>query len=75
MLVLSRKPGQTIRIGDDIVIRIQRVTGARVAVAIEAPRDCRILRSELVGTPKKSSDVVSPTASAVTDPGSALVSS
>ena len=75
MLVLSRKPGQTIRIGDDIVIRIQRVTGSRVAVAIEAPRECRILRSEIVGRPKKSDDVVSPAAPAVADPGSALVNS
>lgn len=47
MLVLSRKAGQKIHIGDDIVIEIRRIAGNRVTVALEAPRDKRILRGEL----------------------------
>lgn len=47
MLVLSRKAGQRIHIGDDIVIEVRRVAGNRVTVALEAPRDVRILRGEL----------------------------
>ena len=47
MLVLSRKAGQKIHIGDDIVIEVRRVAGNRVTVALEAPRDVRILRGEL----------------------------
>lgn len=47
MLVLSRKAGERIDIGDDITIEIRRVAGNRVTIALEAPRDVRILRSEL----------------------------
>jgi carbon storage regulator len=47
MLVLSRKVGEKILVGDDITITVQRVAGGRVSLAIEAPRDVRILRGEL----------------------------
>lgn len=47
MLVLSRKAGQRIHIGDDVVVEIRRVAGNRVTIALEAPRDVRILRGEL----------------------------
>jgi carbon storage regulator CsrA len=47
MLVLSRKVGERICIGDDVTIVVQRVAGGRVALAIEAPRDVKILRGEL----------------------------
>ena len=47
MLVLSRKKGEQIRIGDDIVITVHRVSGNRVSLGIEAPGSCRIVRGEL----------------------------
>jgi carbon storage regulator len=47
MLVLSRKVGETIRIGDDVIIRLTRVVGGRVSMGIEAPPQVRILRGEL----------------------------
>ena len=47
MLVLSRKAGQKIHIGDDIVVEVRRIAGNRVTIALEAPRDMRILRGEL----------------------------
>ena len=47
MLVLSRKPGERIRIGEDIFVEIRRVEGNRVTVAIDAPRNVHILRGEL----------------------------
>ena len=47
MLVLSRKPGERILIGDDIVITIVRATGGSVRVGIEAPPDVVILREEV----------------------------
>ncbi|TWT94021.1 hypothetical protein Pla108_37320 [Botrimarina colliarenosi] len=47
MLVLSRKAGEQIQIGNDITIEVRRVSGNRVALAVQAPRDVRILRSEL----------------------------
>jgi carbon storage regulator len=48
MLVLSRKPGEKIVIGDDITLTVVRVQGNQVRLAIDAPDDVRILRGELV---------------------------
>ena len=47
MLVLTRKPQETIRIGDHITISILRVKGRAVRVGIEAPGDVRVMRGEL----------------------------
>jgi carbon storage regulator len=47
MLVLSRKVGERIHVGDDIVLEVRRISGNRVTLAVEAPRDVRILRGEL----------------------------
>jgi carbon storage regulator len=47
MLVLSRKIGERIHIGDNITIEIRRVAGNRVTLALDAPRNVRILRGEL----------------------------
>ena len=51
MLVVSRKVGQSIHIGKDIVVHLIEKTGTHsVRVGIEAPRDLKILRSELIHT-------------------------
>ena len=47
MLVLSRKNGERIRIGDDITLTIVRISQGSVRVAIDAPRDVLIVREEL----------------------------
>jgi carbon storage regulator len=47
MLVLSRKEGQRIRLGDSIVVTVVRVSGDKVRVGIEAPADVIVLRDEL----------------------------
>jgi carbon storage regulator CsrA len=47
VLVLTRKALQQIQIGDKITITILRVKGNAVRVGIDAPRDERIIRSEL----------------------------
>jgi carbon storage regulator CsrA len=47
MLVLSRKVGEKIVLGDNVTIVINRIAGHRVSIGIEAPRDMRVLRSEL----------------------------
>ena len=47
MLVLSRKESEKIILGDDIVLTIVRVSGDRVRLGIQAPKDMLILRHEL----------------------------
>ena len=48
MLVLSRKTNETIKIGDDIELRILEVKGDTIRIGIEAPKNVDILRGELV---------------------------
>ncbi|QEF96938.1 hypothetical protein Mal15_09680 [Stieleria maiorica] len=47
MLVLSRKAGEKLMVGDDIILTVNRISGNRVAIGIEAPRNVRIVRGEL----------------------------
>ena len=47
MLVLSRKIGEKIKIGKDVVVNILKVEGTTVRVGIEAPRQINILRMEV----------------------------
>jgi carbon storage regulator CsrA len=47
MLVLSRKVGERVVIGEGIIVVVKRVAGQRVTFGIEAPADVRILRGEL----------------------------
>ena len=48
MLILQRKAGESLVIGDDITVRVISVDGTRVRLAIDAPGDVSILRSELI---------------------------
>ncbi len=48
MLILQRRAGESIRIGDDIEIAVLTVEGGRVRLAITAPTEVTILRSELI---------------------------
>lgn len=48
MLVLSRKEGDSITIGQNIFIKIVAVEGDRVRLGIDAPKEIRIFRSELL---------------------------
>ena len=52
MLVLSRKSTERITIGENITIEVRRIAGNRVTLAIDAPRDIRILRGELEAAAK-----------------------
>jgi carbon storage regulator len=47
MLVLTRKPGEGIVIGDDIIIKIIEMKSGGIRVGIEAPLDKKIYRQEV----------------------------
>ncbi len=48
MLVLTRRPGQSIRIGPNVEVRVVRIEGDRVVLGIAAPRHVAVVRAELV---------------------------
>lgn len=63
MLVLSRKSGESLWINDNIEVRIVEVSNDKVKIGINAPKEVKILRSELCMTMesnKESSAGVSP---------------
>lgn len=47
MLVLSRREGEKLVIGDNITLVVSKISGNRVTVGIEAPADVKIFRGEL----------------------------
>ena len=56
MLVLSRREGERIRIGDSVTVTVVRCAGDKVRIGIEAPNDLLILRGELEQYAKKKAD-------------------
>lgn len=47
MLILTRRPGESICIGDDITVTITEINGGQVRVGVEAPRDVSVDRNEV----------------------------
>ena len=47
MLVLNRKPGESIIVGDNIEIKILEIQDGKIKIGIEAPKDVGILRKEV----------------------------
>ena len=47
MLILSRRVGESIVIGQDIVIKVLDVQGQKVQLGVEAPKEVKVLRPEL----------------------------
>jgi len=48
MLLLTRRVGESIVIGDTVEVRVMSVQGSQVRLGIAAPREVAILRSELL---------------------------
>ena len=47
MLTLTRRAGERIRIGDDIIVVVREVRGGHVKIGIDAPRSWPVYRGEL----------------------------
>lgn len=47
MLVLTRKVGESINIGDEVTVKVLEVNGANIKIGINAPRDISIYRQEV----------------------------
>ena len=77
MLVLTRKPNQSIMIGDEIEISVLAIMGEKVRIGIDAPRSLKVHRAELLAQLEEenqkaaspSEDVVATLARALGDEG------
>ena len=47
MLIITRRAGEKIRVGDDVVIEVMEVTGSTVRVGIAAPKSIPVYREEI----------------------------
>jgi len=56
MLILTRKSGEMIRIGDAVTVRVLEIRGNQVRLGVEAPGDVRIYREEVYRAIQKEQD-------------------
>jgi carbon storage regulator len=47
MLVLTRRPGESIVVGQDIVITVIEIKGGQVRIGVDAPREVDVYREEI----------------------------
>jgi carbon storage regulator len=47
VLIITRKPGEKIMLGDDIVVHVMEIVGNSVRVGIQAPRSLPVYREEI----------------------------
>jgi carbon storage regulator len=47
MLIVTRRPGEKIMVGDDVVVHVIEIVGNSVRVGIEAPRSVPVYREEI----------------------------
>ncbi|MCU9612982.1 carbon storage regulator CsrA [Caldibacillus lycopersici] len=67
MLVLTRKTGESIQIGDGIEIKIVSVKGDQVKIGIEAPKNVEIYRKEIFEQMQESNKEAATTAPSLID--------
>jgi carbon storage regulator len=66
MLVLSRRVGESVVIGDDIVVSVLEVRGDVVRIGVDAPRSVQVRRQELIAQVEETNRAAaSPSADAV----------
>jgi carbon storage regulator len=56
MLVLTRKLGEVIRVGDFVTVRVLEVKGNQVRLGVDAPADVRIYREEIYRAVQKENE-------------------
>ena len=53
MLILSRKAGETITIGENIQVQVLSIKGGQVRIGVDAPREIAVNREEVFGLSNK----------------------
>lgn len=70
MLIITRKQGESFMLGDDIEITVSEINGDRIRIAIDAPKDVKILRKELIdamNSNKEAADSAVPSSAAMSN--------
>ena len=47
MLILSRRPGESVKIGDEVTVKVLGIRGVQVRIGFEAPQDVAVHREEV----------------------------
>jgi carbon storage regulator len=47
MLIITRRPGEKIMLGDDVVVEVMEVSGSSVRIGIAAPKSVPVYREEI----------------------------
>jgi carbon storage regulator len=72
VLIITRRPGEKIMLGDDVVIEVIEVSGSSVRVGIAAPKSIPVYREEIWRSVKEENAAAAATADAGQLPGAAL---
>lgn len=65
MLILTRRAGEALRIGDDIEVTVMAVNGSQVRIGINAPRDIAVDREEIAERKRRDRDTLARDGAAV----------
>ena len=65
MLIITRKPGEKIMLGDDVTIEVIEVSGSSVRIGIAAPRSVPVYREEIWAAVKEENAASAAAADAV----------
>ena len=52
MLVLTRRVGEAVKLGEEITVRILGISGGQIRMGFDAPKETNIVRTELLEGPK-----------------------
>jgi carbon storage regulator len=69
MLILTRRAGEALRIGDDIEVTVMAVNGSQVRIGINAPRNVAVDREEIAERKRRDREAPLPPGKSGANPG------
>ena len=60
LLIITRKPGERIMVGDDVVLHVIEIAGGSVRIGIDAPRSTPVYREEIWNAVRRERDAATP---------------
>ena len=64
MLIITRRPGQRIMLGDDVTLHVMEINGNNVRLGVEAPKSLPVYREEIWASVKQENKEAAAAASA-----------